>query len=76
MNRLQAIIEKHQQDIQADWLRELATATRRSDLMTDREIQEQSSELLAGILEGVKSGDLQNLDGRAWGRAREIMQAI
>ena len=76
MNRLQAIIEKHQKDIQTDWLRELATATRRSDLMTDSEIQEQSSELLAGILEGVKSGELQNLDSRAWGRAREIMQAI
>lgn len=76
MNRLQAIIEKHQKDIQTDWLRELATATRRSDLMTDSEIQEQSSELLAGILEGVKSGDLQNLDGRAWTRTREVTQAI
>ena len=76
MSRLQSIIEKHQKDIQTDWLRELATATRRSDLMTDSEVQEQSSDLLAGILEGVKSGDLENLDGRAWNRAREIMQTI
>ena len=76
MNRLQAIIEKHQKDIQADWLRELATSTRRSDLMTDSEIQEQSTELLAGILEGVKSGELRDLDGRAWDRVREIIQAI
>ena len=76
MNRLQAIIEKHQKDIQADWLRELSTSTRRNDLISDREIQEQSSELLAGILEGVKSGELHDLEGRAWGRARELMHSI
>jgi rsbT co-antagonist protein RsbR len=76
MSKLPDIIRKNQEQIRTDWLKQMAAATRRADLMSDSEADEQTRDLLNSLLEGVQSGDVNNLDGDAWGSARSLMQSI
>jgi len=76
MSRLPDLIQKHQQEIHAEWLRQMSVAVRRADLMSDEEVRAQSRELLGAIANGAKSGEITNVDGAAWAQAREILQSI
>ncbi|MCU1334003.1 MAG: anti-sigma-factor antagonist, partial [Candidatus Angelobacter sp.] len=76
MSKLPEMINKHQEEIRADWLKQMSTAVRRVDLISNEEIDSQSRELMTAIASGAKSGDVTNLDGPAWGPARDILNAI
>ena len=76
MSKLPDLIQKHQQEIHAEWLKGMSGAVRRADLMSDDEVRTQSRELLTAIASGAKSGDITNMDGAAWAPARELLQAI
>ena len=76
MSKLPDIISKHEAEIRTEWVKSMASAVRRSDLMNDKELEQQTRDLLSGIAEGVRSGDISNLDGPAWARVRDQMQSI
>jgi rsbT co-antagonist protein RsbR len=76
MSKLPEIIRRHEDQIRSSWLKEVSTATRRTDLMSDKEFQSQSRELLASIAEGAEAGDVSHLDGAAWSHARELLTSI
>ncbi len=76
MSKLPDLIRKNQEQIRTDWLKQMAISTRRSDLMSDSEAEEQTRDLLNSLMEGLKSGDTNNLDGDAWSSARSLMQSI
>ena len=76
MSKLPEMINKHQEEIRTDWLKQMSTAVRRVDLISNEEIDSQSRELMTAIASGAKSGDVTNLDGPAWGPARDILNAI
>lgn len=76
MSKLPDIISKHEAEIRTEWVKSMATAVRRTDLMNDQEVEQQTRELLSGMAEGVRSGDITDLDGPAWARVREQMRTI
>src|ERR1700731_3390732 len=76
MSKLPEMINKHQEEIRTDWLKQMSTAVRRADLISNEELESQSRELMAAIATGAKSGDVTNLDGPAWSQARETLSAI
>lgn len=76
MSKLSEIISKHEHQIRTDWMKSMAGSVRRTDLMNDQELQDQTRDLLSGVLEGVKSGETTTLDGPAWSRVRDLMQSI
>ncbi len=76
MSKLPEIIQNHEEGIRSEWLKAMSTTVRRSDLMTDSEIQSQTRELLAAIVAGVKSRDITDLDAQAWTQTREVLQSI
>jgi rsbT co-antagonist protein RsbR len=76
MSKLPEMINKHQEEIRTDWLKQMSTAVRRADLISNEEIDSQSRELMNAIASGVKSGDITNLDGPAWVPARDTLSAI
>jgi rsbT co-antagonist protein RsbR len=76
MSKLPDLIQKHQQEIHAEWLKQMSGTVRRADLMGDEEVRTQTRELLAAIASGAKSGDIANIDGAAWGPVREMLQAM
>src|SRR5580765_6006741 len=76
MSKLPAMITKHQDAIRADWLKQMSSAVRRADLMSNEEIDSQSRELMTAISSGAKSAEITNLDGPAWTPARDTLTAI
>jgi rsbT co-antagonist protein RsbR len=76
MSKLPEIIKRHQEQIRTAWLSQISTAVRRSDLMSDKEFQSQTRELLSSIAEGAQSGDIVHLDSAAWSHARELLTSI
>jgi len=76
MSKLPEMINKQQEEIRADWLKSMSATVRRSDLMTNEELESQSREIMSAIAAGAKSGDVTNLDVPAWTQARDILAAI
>jgi rsbT co-antagonist protein RsbR len=76
MSKLPEMINKHHEEIRADWLKQMSNAVRRVDLISTEELESQSRELMGAIASGARSGDVTNLDGPAWDQAREILTAI
>ena len=76
MSKLPEMINKHKEEIRADWLKQMSAAVRRADLMTDEEMESQSRELMDAITSGARSGDVTNIDGPAWDQARDTLAAI
>ena len=76
MSKLPETINKHHEEIRADWLKQMSNAVRRVDLISNEELESQSRELMGAIASGARSGDVTNLDGPAWDQAREILTAI
>jgi len=76
MSRLPEILRQHESEIYANWLREMSSAVRRSDLLSEKQLQAESKELLSAIVEGVRSGDVSHLENPAWEHAKELLQSI
>ena len=76
MSKLPELINKHEHEILAEWLRQMSGAVRRVDLMSDEEVRTQSRELLGAIANGARSGEITSVDGAGWAPAREILQSI
>jgi len=76
MSKLPDIIKKHEAEIRREWLKTMATDVRRTDLMNDAELDQQTRNLLSGMVEGVQAGDITHLDGPAWAQVRDQIQAI
>ena len=49
MSKLPEMISKHHEEIRADWLKQMSSAVRRADLITDEELESQSRELMDAI---------------------------
>ena len=76
MSKLPEMISKHQDAIRADWLKQMSGSVRRTDLISNEELDSQARELMTGIAAGAKSGDVTNIDGPAWVPVRETLSSI
>ncbi|ABF41417.1 anti-sigma-factor antagonist [Candidatus Koribacter versatilis Ellin345] len=76
MSRVPEIIRKHETDILQNWMKEMSTATRRTDLMNDRDLLSQSSVLLSLLVEGMRSGSVNEVRGQEWSRLRDQLAEI
>ncbi len=65
-SRLPAIVRKHEKEILDDWVRlQLASGTRRSDLINETALRDESRSFLASLADSLQSGTLTP-DGREW----------
>ena len=71
---LGSIIEQHRDAILAEWLREMASATRRTDLMKESELQSQCSQFLGLLGKATISGS--NAQSSAYEPLREMLTEI
>jgi rsbT co-antagonist protein RsbR len=76
MSRLPEILRQHEGEINSNWLREMTSAVRRSDLLPEKQLQSECKEFLSALVEGAKSGDLVHLENPAWDKAKELLQSI
>ena len=71
---LAGVLERYEDVILAEWIKEMKGSVRRSDLLTESDLRAQCSELLRAVKEGLKDGvDFQS---SAWDRARGLLKDI
>jgi rsbT co-antagonist protein RsbR len=77
MSKLPDLIRRHEQDLHGAWVQQMASGVRRSDLIKDTELQAQTRDFLAALVEGLRGdGSATDIDVPSWERAREIMRSI
>jgi rsbT co-antagonist protein RsbR len=76
MSRVAEIIARNEASIRADWVDNMSKSVQRADLMSKAELAEQTSRLLAAIIEGTKADETANIAAAAWAPAKELLQEI
>lgn len=75
MSKLAEIISRNEDQIRADWIRDMSKSVQRTDLMSKTELDEQSRTLLSSVVAGVRSGTTDIL-APAWNSTREFLHEI
>ena len=76
MSKLSEILKKNQADIQTDWVKEMSATNRRKDLMTDAEVKQQTTDLIEGLAEATKGGNVTDITASAYASIRELLSSI
>jgi rsbT co-antagonist protein RsbR len=72
--RLAQILQKHESDLLADWIREQkAASTYRPDLIKEGEQRDQSREFLGLLRQAADRGDVSRPDGPDWQEVRTLL---
>ena len=75
-SRLPAIVRRHEKDILDDWIRQqLASVTRRSDLINETALRDESRSFLAAFAESLQRGSLTP-DGKDWDEVRAQLERL
>jgi rsbT co-antagonist protein RsbR len=74
-SRIPDIVQKHEQDLLAEWVRAQAGDTRRDDLIKESEVREQSREFLALFREAV-GRDGNDVQSSAWESVRDMLRSV
>jgi rsbT co-antagonist protein RsbR len=75
MLKLNDMLQQHEAEISNEWLAEMASTTRRSDLMTDAELGTQAREFLRLLTNALRDGTT-NMTGNAWKAVMEFIAEI
>jgi rsbT co-antagonist protein RsbR len=78
-SQLPAILREHQRDILTEWMRlQLASVATRRELISESDLQRESSEFLNALIRAAESGGANRTDlsGSSWQQVREILDRI
>jgi len=76
MSKLADVLQKDESELRADWIKEQLAAVRRRDLMSDTELQTQSTELLKSIANAARNGNVTDISALEWSAVRERLTDI
>jgi len=76
MSDLAEIISRNEDQIRAEWTRDMSRTVQRADLISKTELEEQSRTLLAAIVAGAKGSEVADVSSASWKRTREVLQEI
>jgi rsbT co-antagonist protein RsbR len=75
-SRLNDILEKNEQEILEDWMREqIASGTFRKDLLPETELRKQSVELMGLIINASRSGNITEITNPEWKPVLDFLTA-
>lgn len=71
------MMKKHEAQILADWVRlQLASVSKRSDLIREQELRGQCAQFLRALGEALQSGDVSRVDGSAWSELKDFLASV
>ena len=76
MSDLAEIISRNEDQIHAEWIRDMSKSIQRMDLISKSELDEQCGALLKAVVSGIKSGNPANIRTGGWTQAREFLEGI
>src|SRR5215218_230528 len=73
-SKISDILQHHEEELLEAWVQEqLASNTRRSDLISDFELRQQSAEFLRAFRQATQGGDVIDIKNSRWDEVREIL---
>ena len=76
MNTIANILKNHPADLAKNWLGEMAAATRRDDLVSDRDIQEQTARFISLLQNAVTHGDGLDIGRPEYADVKEFLSDL
>jgi rsbT co-antagonist protein RsbR len=73
--KLSAIIDRHEQEILGDWIKEMSASTRRTDLIKEANLRDECSKLLRLMAQGTDAAGA-NFQAPSFDRLREMLSDI
>jgi rsbT co-antagonist protein RsbR len=73
-SKIPNILQDHEEELLEDWMQEqLASNTRRPDLISDFELRQQSAEFLRAFRQASQGSNLNDISSPQWDHVREIL---
>jgi rsbT co-antagonist protein RsbR len=73
-SKISNILQDHEEELLEDWMQEqLASNTRRPNLISDFELRQQSAEFLRAFLQASQGSNLNDISSPQWDHVREIL---
>lgn len=76
MSKIADVLQKNESELLADWMKEQLASIRRRDLMSDTDLQAQSTELLRSITNASRNGNVTDVNSSEWSGVRERLADI
>jgi len=76
MSAISDVLRNQEATILPEWIREMAGSTRRNDLMSDKDLRQQATDLLRQITVAAQNGGTDRIDGPEWKPVRELLADI
>jgi rsbT co-antagonist protein RsbR len=76
MSKIGEILQRHNTAILDEWVKEQLATSRRRDLMSDGDLQSESSQLLTAITEAARNGNVSEINALEWSGVREKLADI
>src|SRR5690348_15442007 len=76
MSKIADILQKNESELLADWIQEQLATIRRRDLMSDADLQTQSTDLMRSIANAARNGNVTDLSGTEWAGVRDTLNEI
>jgi rsbT co-antagonist protein RsbR len=73
MSKIPQVIREHEQDILKEWIKDMTSATRRSDLMNEQELQHQCSRFLQLLQQAVQGGEVTNIQSQPFSQVKDFL---
>jgi rsbT co-antagonist protein RsbR len=70
------LMSRYESDILAEWMRSQLADSRRSHLLDEGELRQQSKEFLGLLRAAVQKGSLDDISGRDWDDARRLLEDL
>jgi len=76
-SKISDILQAYEDELLEDWVREqLASSTRRADLISESELRQQSAEFLGAFLQASQGDDPTDITAPQWDHVREILTEL
>jgi rsbT co-antagonist protein RsbR len=75
--RITEILTKHQDELLGDWIAlQVAAGTRRADLISEAELQRESTEFLGLFREAARNGNFNDIEAPEWRSVCEMLEGL
>jgi rsbT co-antagonist protein RsbR len=76
-SKLPDLLRQHEAEILDDWMRaQLAATTMRADLISPKELEDQSRNILRKLSEALQRGEMSDISGPSWAEVRELLEDL
>lgn len=73
-NQLPALLRKHEKALLQDWMNEqLNAATLRRDLLSERDLRQQSQQFLRALHQAMQAGSFEDITAPEWAEVRDVL---